>query len=106
MLVYQKKAMSLHEFSRMLEYLLEANSVDVTSRDFNYDLSKVTSNKLLDHMIGYTQAYAYESTHTSGSQIDYVYIKSILLEEFHKKTIVQNIFFSDHDAVRIIFWKK
>ena len=53
-------------------------------------------------MIGYTHV-ANETRHISGSQIDHVYIKSAVLEEFHIKAIVQNIYFSDHDAVRIIF---
>ena len=104
MLVYQK-AVSLDEFSRMLEYLLEANSVDVIAEDFNYHLSKVSSNKLLDHVIEYTQ-FVYQPTHISGAQIDHVYIKSALLEEFHIKTIAKNIYYSDHDAVRIVFQKK
>ena len=43
--------------------------------------------------------------HVSGSQIDHVYIKSALLEEFHTKDIAQDINFSDHDVVRIVFWK-
>ena len=39
----------------MLEYQLVANSGDVIAGDFNYGLLKVSSNKLLDHMIGCTQ---------------------------------------------------
>ena len=91
--VYWKQVMSLDEFCRVLEYLLVANSVDVIAGEFNYDLSKVLSNKLLDHMILYNQVVN-EPTDTSGSQIDHVYIKSALLEEFHTKAIV-----------RIVFWK-
>ena len=75
----------------MLEYLLAANS-------------KVSSNKLLDHMIGYTQVVN-EPTHIFESQIDHVYINSALLEELHTKAIIQNIYFSDHDVVRIVFQK-
>ena len=88
---------SMDEFSRMLEYLLEVNSIDVIEGKFNYDLSKVSSNKLLGYMLQMKQDI-------SGSQIDHVY-KSALLEEFHIKAIVQNIYFSDHDAVRIILQK-
>ena len=35
MLIHRKKALSLNEFSRMLEYLLEANSVEVIAGYFN-----------------------------------------------------------------------
>ena len=83
--------MSLDEFCRVLEYLLVANSVDVIAGEFNYDLSKVLSNKLLDHMILYNQVVN-EPTDISGSQIDHVYIKSALLEVFHTKAIVRIVF--------------
>ena len=46
-----------------------------------------------------------KSTHISGLKTDHVYIKSALLEEFHTKAIVQNVYFSDHNAVRIVFRK-
>ena len=62
-------------------YLLVANSVDVIAGDFTNDLSKVSSNELLDHMIGYTQVVN-EPTHISGSQINHVYIKSASLKSF------------------------
>ena len=58
----------------------------------------VSSNKLLDHIIGYTQVVN-EPTHIFGSQIDHVYINSALFEEFQTKAIIQNIYFSDHDVV-------
>ena len=70
-----------------MEYLLESNSVDVIVGDVNCDLLKVKSNKLLDHIIEYTQVVN-EPTHISGFPIDQVYIKSALLEKFHTNTIV------------------
>ena len=84
--------MSLDEFSRVLEYLLVANSVEVIAGGFNYDLSKVSLKRLLDYMIWYTQDVD-EPMHISGSQTDHAYIKSGLLEEFHTKVTVQNITF-------------
>ena len=42
----------------------------------------------------------------SGSLIDYVYIKKSLMEEFFTNVTVENICFSDYDAVRIIILKK
>ena len=71
----------------MLEYLLEVKSIDVIAGNVNYDLSKVSSNKLLGHIIGYTQVVN-EPRHTSGPQLDHVYMKSALLEEFHIKAVV------------------
>ena len=51
MLAYSKKDVSLDEFSRVLEYLLVANSVEVIAGGFNYDLSKVSLKRFLDYMI-------------------------------------------------------
>ena len=95
--------MPLDKFCRMfLEYLRTTNSVDDTEGDFSYDLSKLSSNNLLDLTIEYTQIEN-EPTQISGTQVDYVYIKRALFEDFHTKTIIQNIYTSDRDAVRIIY---
>ena len=53
-------------------------------------------------MIGYTQV-VHEETQISRSQIDQVCINKGLLEEFHENDIVQNLYFSNYDAVRIVF---
>lgn len=55
-------------------------------------------------MIGYTQV-VHEETQISRSQIDQVCINKGLLEEFHENDIVQNFYFSNYDAVRIVFHK-
>ena len=55
-------------------------------------------------MIGYTQV-VHEETQISRSQIDQVCINKGLLEEFHENDIVQNLYFSNYDAVRIAFHK-
>lgn len=83
-----------------------ANSVEDIAGYFNYDLQTVSSDQLLDHMIVYPQIVD-KSTHISGLKTDHLYIKNALLEEFHTKAIVQNIYFSDYDynAARIIFRK-
>ena len=44
-------------------------------------------------------------THISGSLIDHICIKKALMEEFFTNVTVENIYFSDHDAVRIIIEK-
>ena len=44
-------------------------------------------------------------THISGSLIDHAYIKKTLMEEFSAQATVENIYFSNHDAVRIVIEK-
>ena len=46
MLVYRKQSMYIQEFFQMLQYLLATNSIDIAG-NFNYDLSRVSQNKLL-----------------------------------------------------------
>ena len=84
----------------MLQYLLATNSIDIMAADFNYDLLKVTQNKFLAIFTDHVQMVN-KPTQTSGSLIDHVYIKQALMEEFFTNTTVENIYFSDHDAVRI-----
>ena len=64
----------------MLEYLLEVKSIDVIAGNVNYDLSKVSSNKLLGHIIGYTQVVN-EPRHTSGSHCRKMKLISLLVNK-------------------------
>ena len=92
--------MHLLEFFQMLQYLLATNSIYIIAGDFNYDILNVPQNDFLvfftDHAL-----MVNKPTHISGSLIDHVYIKKALMEEFLTKVTVKNIYFSDHDAVRI-----
>ena len=44
-------------------------------------------------------------THISGSLIDHVSIKKTLMEKFFANAAVENIYFSDHDAIRAVIEK-
>ena len=87
-----------------MQYLLAANSVDIIAGDFNCNLLKVIENKLLDIFTDHVQMVN-KPTHISGSLIDHVYIKKTLMEEFSTNVTVENIYFSDHDALRIVIKK-
>ena len=104
MLVYTKQSLGVQEFSQILQYLLAAYSVDIIGGDFNYDLLKVTENKLSDIFGDHVQIVN-KATHISGSLIDHVYVKETLMEEFSINLTVENIYFSDHDAVRTVIDK-
>ena len=101
MLAYRKQSLGVQEFSQIMQYLLAAYSVDIIGGDFNYDLLKVTENKLSDIFEDHVQIVN-KATHISGSLIDHVYVKKTLMEEFSINLTVENIYFSDHDAVRIV----
>ena len=48
MLVYRKQSVHMKGFFQILQYLLANNSIDIIAQDFNYDILKVSENKLLD----------------------------------------------------------
>ena len=104
MLVYRKQSFGVQEFSQKMQYLLAAYSVDIKGGDFNYDFLNVTENKLSDIFGGYVQIVN-KATHRSGSLTDHVYVKKTLMEEFSINLTVENIYFSDHDAVRNVIDK-
>ena len=79
----------------MLQYLLAANAIDVVTGDFNYDILKVLENNLVDNLKDHVQM-------VNESLMDYVYIKKVLMKKFFINATVENIDFSDYDAVRII----
>ena len=89
----------------MLQYLLATNSIDIVAGDFNFDFLKMSENNLfLNHFAEHIEIVN-KPTHISGSLTDHVYIKKTLMEEFFANAIVENIYFSDHDAIRIVIEK-
>ena len=44
-------------------------------------------------------------THISRPLTDHAYIKKFLMEEFFTNATVENIYFPDHDSVRIMIQK-
>ena len=105
MLVYRKHSMQMQEFFQMLEYLLATNSIDIVAGDFNFDLLTVSENNLfLNHFTEHVYIVN-KPTNISGSLTDHVYIKKTLMEEFFANATVKNIYFSDHDPIRIVIEK-
>ena len=84
----------------MLQYLLVTNSIDIAG-DFNYDLLKVSENKLWDIFTEHVQMVN-KPIHISWSLIDHVHIKKNLMAELSIHVTVENFYFSDHDAIWIV----
>ena len=90
-------------FGRCNIYLQQI-PIDNIGEDFNYDLLKVSENKLLDAFTHHVQMVN-QSPHISGSLIDRVYINKTLMEEFSTNVSVENICSTDHDALRTVIEK-
>ena len=96
--------MQMPKFSQMLQYLVATYYIDIITGDFNYDLLKVSKNKFLDSFTDHVQMVN-KPTYISRFLIDHVYIKKSLTEEFFTNATVEKIYFSDHNALRIIIEK-
>ena len=76
----------------MLQCLVATNSIDIIARDFNYDI--------LDIFTDHAQMVN-KSTYVSGSLIE-DYIRRALIQTFFTNLTLQHIYFSVHDAVKIV----
>ena len=95
----------MEEFFKMLQYLQAINPIDIIAGNLiSYDLLKVSEDTFLDIFTDHVEIIN-KPTHISGSLIDDVYIKKTLMEKFFTNESVENIYFSDHDAVRIVIEK-
>ena len=65
----------------------------------------MSQNNFLDIFTDHVQMVN-KPTHISGSLIDHVYIKKAFMEEFFTNVVVGNIYFSNHDAVKVAVQKK
>ena len=65
---------------------------------------KFSETKFLDIFTDHVQMVN-KPKFLSGSLVDHVYIKNSLIKEYFINANVGNIYFSDHDAVRIIIEK-
>ena len=83
--------------------MIEAKGPDITVGDFNIDAYQEYRLSLL--LESYSQ-FVDSPTHIAGSTLDYVYVKNELQENNDITVSVLNIYFSDHDAVRIQISKK
>ena len=88
----------------MLPYLLATHFIDITAGELNYDFLKVSQNTFLDTFTDHAQMVN-KPMHISGSLIDHVYFKKALMEKVLTNVTVENIYFSNHDTVRIVIHK-
>ena len=71
--------MQTQDCFQMLQYLLATNSIDFIAGNFNYDILKVSENKL--DIFTHHVKMVNKPAHISESLIDHVYVKKTLIEE-------------------------
>ena len=104
LLVYRKNSLKVDDFIYMINHFLSQtdNNIHIILGDFNYNAFTQFANrqKLLAVLTNYRQIID-QPTHISGSLIDHVYIKKTFQNQTDIHSIVKNIYFSDHDAVKL-----
>ena len=102
--MYRKNSLKLDDFIYTINHFLSQieNNIQLILGDFNYNAFKEDSSreKLSEVLTDYNQIVD-QPTHISGSLIDHVYIKKAFQNQIDMHSIVKNIHFSDHDAVKL-----
>ena len=99
LVLYRKNSEPLESFFEYLRYFVERSSAHFVIGDFNIDV--FNDNMQLKNILSdYTQVVK-EPTHLSGSLLDQIYVRNTVLQEFSVSASVIDLYFSDHDAVRL-----
>ena len=77
------------------EYIIDLLLVDI----------KTNVDRLSISLARYTHII-HEPTHLGGSLLDHFYVKENFLSGNNMYSLVVNVYFSDHDAVQVIFYAR
>ena len=90
----------------MLNHLINGDqTIHIILGDFNINALEDSNNYVSEYLHQYQQVVD-SPTHISGSLIDHVYVLKSLLNDVNVNCVVKNIYFSDHDAVKISLERK
>ena len=104
-LLYRQQNLENDHFLYMVQHLMgNDNNVHIILGDFNKNYLTEESDFLRTRLQDYDMIVQ-EPTHISGSLIDHVYIHKELKTVFEITSSIHSIYYSDHEAVQIIFKK-
>ena len=105
LLLYRSKEIGQNDFLYIIEHCFSrVANVDVIFGDFNIDAFK--GNNYVSEYLSQYEMVVNSSTHISGSLIDHVYIAKDLCQQTEIITMIKNVYFTDHDAVKIVLKAK
>ena len=96
--IYKQQNLQNGVFYTTLCNILTEHNIDILMGDFNFDALNDQHNLPISIRDKY-KLIVNRPTHLSGGLLDHVYIKDTFLDKITYQTLIQNIFFSDHDAV-------
>ena len=88
--------MPVATFFEYLDYIIQSQQLDIVVGDFN-----MKPNFHLSALEPFEQLVT-EATHLNGSILDHVYVRKSLLSSFSICVVVKCLFFTDHDAIKIL----
>ena len=97
-LIYKSAKSPLSEFIDCLQYLVGRN-IDIFLDDFNRDAFEGV--RTLKEVFSNYNLKVSEPTHLHGALLGHVYIKKSFENDKRVTSIVNNVYFSDHDAIKI-----
>ena len=103
MILYKASNRSLTLLSDYLHYMIDTKVPDIIVGDFNIDAYQESR---LSHLLAVYSQFVGSPTHIPGSTLDHMYVKNGLQENNDIKVSMLNIYFFDHDAVRVQISKK
>ena len=103
LLLYRKNSFNREDSLYLIQHFLANEPIDIILGDFNVNALN-GNNYFADYLTDYKQVVT-EPTHISGSLIDHIYIHDNLFQVVNIETLVKNVYFSDHDAIKLILSK-
>ena len=97
-LIYRSAKSPLSEFIDCLQYLVGRN-IDIFLGDFNRDAFEGV--RTLKEVFSNYNLKVSEPTHLDGALLDPAYIKKSSENDKHVTSLVNYVYFSDHDAVKV-----
>ena len=102
LLLYRKQSTSIPLFISNLEHILNLNNIDVVLGDFNinyFNSDDCLSLKSLMNNFNFEQIVQQPTFISSGSLLDHIYVKCANLKILQNDLV--NVYYSDHDAIKI-----
>ena len=97
-LIYRSPKSQLSEFIDCLQYLVGKN-INIFLGDFNIDAFEGV--RVLKEVFSNYNLKVSELTHLDGALLDPAYIKKSSENDKHVTSLVNYVYFSDHDAVKV-----
>ena len=100
LLIYRQPGHIMQSFYNNLTGILQNRKIDIVLGDFNIDAFDPVYENLRILMANF-RLVVDKPTHLSGGLLDHIYIRKDFLIGKYFNVNVKNVFFSDHDAVRL-----